>query len=151
MRRIHRSLLLILIIAVSAIIWDYHSRNLGTSLLFKSSDFPYGIQPRLYGKELQLFTTAENCIIIGNYKGQKIKNRNNKTSNDHLINQKRNASGSEHSFFRIWNSFILISGTHKSRHYADAGCAAVKCGLHIFIVYTAYRVDRDFNIWNYIC
>lgn len=73
MRRIHRSLFLILIIAVSAIIWDYHSRNLGTSLLFKSSDFPYGIQPRLYGNELQLFTTAENCIIIGNYKGQKPK------------------------------------------------------------------------------
>lgn len=73
MKKLRNSLILITLIAFCTIMWDLGSRDTGTSLLFKSHNFPYGIQPRLYGQKLQLFTTSENCIIIGNCKGLKPK------------------------------------------------------------------------------
>lgn len=55
----------ILVLTLYAIKKDYSHKNDGTSILFKGDEFPYGVQPKVYGKELHLFVTKENFIIIG--------------------------------------------------------------------------------------
>ena len=55
----------VLVLTLYAIKKDYSHKNDGTSILFKGNEFPYGVQPKVYGKELHLFVTKENYIIIG--------------------------------------------------------------------------------------
>lgn len=90
MKKLRNSLIRITLIAFCTIMWDLGGRDTGTSLLFKSHNFPYGIQPRVYGQELQLFTTSENCIIIGNCKGLKPKSGSNNAYIEDIIRYAHN-------------------------------------------------------------